>query len=143
MSSSEDGAVLDPARARRLLDDGFSPWVRELALAFDTIDADGVTMRMPFSERLCRQGGIVCGQAFMALADTASVFGLWAASGDVVPCTTVDLSTQMMRPISDADVLARTTLLRRGRSMAFVGVLLTADGDPRPAVSATVTLALV
>jgi acyl-coenzyme A thioesterase PaaI-like protein len=79
----------------------------------------------------------------MALADTASVFGMWAVAGGMRPCTTVDLSVQMMRPISDSDVLAQTRVLRLGRTMAFVDVALHADGDPRPAVHATVTLALV
>ncbi|WP_108664957.1 PaaI family thioesterase [Euzebya rosea] len=130
-------------RAETLLADGFSKWVCELDLRFDAITEEGVVMRMPFDPKLCRAGGIVCGQAFMALADTASVFGMWAVAGDIRACTTVDLSTQMMRPISDADVLATTRVLRLGRSMAFVQVLLTADGDPRPAVNAQVTLALV
>ncbi len=134
---------LDLDTATTLLGEGFSAWVTDLDLTVEAIDEDGVTMRMPFSPRLCRAGGIVCGQAFMALADTASVFGMWAVAGEPRPCTTVDLSIQMMRPISDADVLARATVLRLGRSMAFVQVVLTADGDPRPAVNASVTLALV
>ncbi|WP_370324002.1 PaaI family thioesterase [Euzebya sp.] len=134
--------VRDIEQARTLLAEGFSAWVTELDLSFDAITDEGVVMRMPFSPRICRQGGIVCGQAFMALADTASVFGLWAAAGALRPCTTVDVSIQMMRPVSDADVLAETRLLRLGRSMAFVEVLLHADGDARPAVHATATLAL-
>lgn len=134
---------LDITAASDLLATGFSDWVTDLDLTFDEVNAEGVVMRMPFSPRLCRAGGIVCGQAFMALADTASVFGLWAVAGTIRPCTTVDFSTQMMRPISDADVLATTRLLRLGRSMAFVNVVLTAAADPRPAVNATVTLALM
>ncbi len=134
--------VFKPDEATALLADGFSEWVTDLKLSFDEVDAEGVLMRMPFSPRLCRAGGIVCGQAFMALADTAAIFGLWAVASEVRPCTTVDLSIQMMRPVSDADVLARTKVLRLGRTMAFLDVVLTADGDPRPAVHASVTLAL-
>lgn len=135
--------TLNVATATDLLAEGFSPWVTELGLSFEEITPDGVVMRMPFSARLCRAGGIVCGQAFMALADTAAIFGLWAAAGHIQPCTTVDMSTQMMRPVSDADVLAQTSMLRLGRTMAFVGITLRADGDPRPAVNATATLALM
>jgi len=135
--------TLTTDHAHTLLAEGFSAWVNELGLRVEEITDDGVVMRMPFDQKLCRAGGIVCGQAFMALADTASVFALWAAAGDIRACTTVDQSTQMMRPISDADVLATARVLRLGRSMAFVQVLLTADGDPRPAVNAQVTLALV
>lgn len=134
---------LDLDSAASLLADGFSPWVRDLDLAVEAIGEGGATLRMPFSPRLCRAGGIVCGQAFMALADTASIFGLWGAAGEARPCTTVDQSTQMMRPVSDADVLADATVLRLGRTLAFVQVVLTADGDPRPAVHSTATLALL
>ncbi|MEE8602263.1 PaaI family thioesterase [Euzebya tangerina] len=134
---------LDIATARTVLATGFSPWVGQLDLGFEEITPSTVTMRMPFSPDLCREGGIICGQAFMALADTASVFGMWTVAGEMRRCTTVDISVQMMRPVSDADVIAETRVLRLGRSMAFVQVVQMADGDPRPAVNATVTLALL
>lgn len=139
---NEDGVLTAP-RAARLLADGFSPWVADLDLTFEAIGADHAVLRMPFDVRLCRQGGIVGGQALMALADTAAVFGMWAAAGSPRPCTTVDVAVQMMRPVSDADVLATATTLRIGRTTAFVGVLMHADGDDRPVVNAQVTLALL
>ena len=40
----------------------------------------GAILRMPFSERLCRNGGMVCGQALMAFADTAMVIANLAAN---------------------------------------------------------------
>ena len=129
--------------ANALLGKGFSPWVLELDLALEEVGPERTVMRMPFSPRLCRAGGIVCGQAFMALADTIAIFAMWGVAGEPRPCTTVDASVQMMRPVSDADVVAEATVLRLGRSMAFVSVLLRADGDARPAVNATITLALV
>jgi uncharacterized protein (TIGR00369 family) len=129
--------------AQTTLREGFSAWVGELDLTFESLDRDRVVMRMPFDPKLCRAGGIICGQAFMAVADTIAVFAMWAAAGEQRPCTTVDASVQMMRPVSDADVIAEATVLRLGRTMAFVQVLLHADGDPRPAVNATITLALV
>jgi len=122
---------------------GFSPWVTDLGLQFESLAPEKVVMRLPFDPRLCRAGGIICGQAFMAVADTIAVFAMWAAAGDVRACTTVDAAVQMMRPVSDADVLAEATVPRLGRTMAVVSVLLHADGDPRPAVSTSVTLALV
>ncbi|CAN5517060.1 PaaI family thioesterase [soil metagenome] len=130
-------------QATELLGNGFSPWVGELKLSFEEVSPERVVMRMPFDPRLCREGGIVCGQAFMAAADTIAVFAMWGSAGEVRACTTVGASVQMMRPVSDADVLAEARVLRLGRSMAFVDVLLHADGDPRPAVAANVTLALV
>ena len=129
--------------AQATLQEGFAPWVGELELQVERMAGDGATVRMPFSPRLCRAGDIVCGQAFSALADTTAVLGLFAHDDAVTPCTTVDMTVQMMRPVSEDDVVATATVLRRGRSLAFVQVLLHADGDDRPAVHAAVTLALV
>ena len=59
-------------QARRVLGDVFAPWVQDLGLSVERIEcaappgaaADwqpGAILRMAFSERLCRRGGIVCG----------------------------------------------------------------------------------
>ena len=61
---------------------------------------------MAFSERLCRHGGVVCGQALMALADTAMVIAILAANRGYRPMTTVDQTTHFMRAVASADVLA-------------------------------------
>lgn len=76
--------------ARRILGEVFAPWVQDLNLSVERIEhtppADvpdwqpGALLRMPFSERLCRNGGVVCGQALMALADTAMVIANLAAN---------------------------------------------------------------
>jgi len=57
--------------ARRILGEVFAPWVQDLNLAIERLEhaqpADvpdwqpGALLRMPFSERLCRNGGVVCG----------------------------------------------------------------------------------
>ena len=54
---------------------------------------------MPFSERLCRNGGMVCGQALMAFADTAMVIANLAANRGYRPMTTVDQTTHFMRAV--------------------------------------------
>ena len=77
--------------ARRVLGEVFAPWVQDLHLSVEEFDfapppnaaADwqpGAVLRLPFSERLCRSGGIVCGQALMAFADTAMVIANLAAN---------------------------------------------------------------
>jgi acyl-coenzyme A thioesterase PaaI-like protein len=75
-------AGFDLAAARALLGEVFAPWVRELGLEVVALGKDEATLRLPFSERLCREGGVICGQALMAAADTAMVF---AVSAEVDP----------------------------------------------------------
>lgn len=129
--------------ARRLLDEVFAPWIRELALTVEQVDAAGASLRMPFHPRLCREGGTVCGQALMALADTSMVFAVAAASGGYRPMTTVDVTTHLMRPISGADALADARILRLGRTMAFGRVTIRSTDRDDPAVAATIAYALL
>jgi len=132
----------DEAAANSLLGSVFAPWVRDLDLAVERLEDDGAVLRMRFSERLCRDGGLVCGQALMSLADTAMVFAVCAASGGYRPMTTVNQTTHFLRPARGADLLAHARVLRLGRTMAFGQVLIMADGDTRPVASAQLTYAV-
>ena len=140
-------AEFGPADARRILGEVFAPWVQDLNLAVERIEhvppADvpdwqpGALLRMPFSERLCRNGGVVCGQALMALADTAMVIAILAANRGYRPMTTVDQTTHFMRAVAASDVLADARVVRLGRTMSFgrVTLLSAADGKPAAMVS--------
>ena len=91
-------AVFDLASADSLLASGFAPWVLDLGLSVEQVNDQAATLRMAYSDRLCRQGEIICGQAIMALADTAAVFAVLAASGRNRPLTTVDQSCHFLKP---------------------------------------------
>ena len=139
-----------PGAAQALLRDVFAPWVQDLQLSVETIHpasepraAAGAVLRMKFSERLCRDGGVICGQALMSLADTAMVFAVCAASGRYRPMTTVDQTTHFMRPASNSDVLADARIVRMGRSMAFGQVMLTPGFDPKPVAMVSTAYALM
>ena len=140
MQSGQQQAEFDIAEARRVLADVFAPWVQDLGLSISEIDdtrpadaaADwqpGAVLRMAFSERLCRHGGIVCGQALMALADTAMVIANLAANRGYRPMTTVDQTTHFMRAVSSSDVLADARVVRLGRTMSFGRVTLLSASD--------------
>ena len=115
------------ADAEQILRDYFAAWVRELNLEIRDVSQAGATLRMPFDEKLHRVGGIVSGQALMALADTAMVIALCAAKGSFLPVTTVDMTTTFMRPVVNAGVLAESVILRHGRTMAFCQTRLLLD----------------
>jgi len=133
--------------ARRVLAEVFAPWVQDLDLSVEDFDiapppgatADwqpGAILRMPFSERLCRNGGTVCGQALMAFADTAMVIANLAANRGYRPMTTVDQTTHFMRAVTASDVLAEARVVRLGRTMSFGRVTLSgADNKPVAMVS--------
>jgi uncharacterized protein (TIGR00369 family) len=143
MQDQQPAKAFDIEEARRVLGDVFAPWVQDLNLSIEGIDynpppnaaADwqpGAILRMPFSERLCRNGGIVCGQALMAFADTSMVIANLAANRGYRPMTTVDQTTHFMRAVAASDVLADARVVRLGRTMSFGRVTLSSAADNKP-----------
>ncbi len=131
------------ADANELLAQVFAPWIQSLDLHCDGVFEQGAELRMPQSEQLCREGGTVCGQALMALADTAAVLAVSAACGGYRPMTTVSQSIDLMRPLSKEDAIARATVSRLGRSMAFIRVDTRAANTSKPVATAQLCYALI
>jgi uncharacterized protein (TIGR00369 family) len=130
--------------AATILRDSFAPWVLELGLSVTALDPRGTaTLAMPAGERVARLGGTICGQALMALADTAMVFAIAAASGGFRPMTTVGQTTSFLRPIAGRPAVATARLLKLGRTLAFGEVAIAAEGSADPAVQVSSTYALL
>jgi uncharacterized protein (TIGR00369 family) len=128
----------------RVLDEVTAPIVKQLGLSVTAADAQQVTLRMPVTPVLVHAGGVVCGQALMAAADTAMILAITASLGEFRPMTTVQLQTSFLKPIpaDTPEVQVVCTLLRRGKSLAFGEVrLLTPQGQL--AAHATSTYALL
>jgi uncharacterized protein (TIGR00369 family) len=154
MTQTEQTAEFGLEDARRTLREVFAPWVLDLGLSVDTIDvappagaaADwqpGATLRMAFSDRLCRSGGVVCGQALMALADTAMVIAILAANRGFRPMTTVDQTTHFLKAVASSDVLADARVVRLGRTMSFGRVTLTSAADGKPVAMVSSAFAML
>ncbi|CAB3659089.1 PaaI family thioesterase [Paraburkholderia rhynchosiae] len=125
-----------------LLDRVLAPWVRALTLTPVKVDADSATLRLPFSGELRHSGGVICGQVFMAAADTAMIVAISAALGGFKPMTTVSLNISFMRAVRNGDVLITARVLRLGRNLVFGEVELF-DEAGKMAVHATTTYALL
>ena len=135
--------TFDLEAAKKLLGEVFAPWIQDLKLEVMSVARDEVVLRMPFSNRLTRSGGIICGQALMALADTAMVFAVAAASGRSRPMTTVDQTTHFLRPVSDSAVLCAVRITRLGRTMAFAQATISTESDGKPVATAQLAYALL
>ncbi len=120
----------------------FAPWVQALNLRVQSSEASQVKLVLPFSEELCRVGGMVCGQAMMAAADTAMVLALIQHFGEFRPCTTVQMNTSFLKPLSAQDGIITATVLRAGKSLAF-GEIDICGSDGKSVCRATTTYALL
>ena len=135
--------TFDKTAATDLLNTVFARWVQDLDLSVESVSAEASVLRMKFSDRLCRDNGVICGQALMGLADTAMVFAVSGAVGAYIPMTTVDQSIHFLRPAANADVLAAARVVRAGKTMAFGSVTLKVAGDERPVAMAQTAYALM
>jgi uncharacterized protein (TIGR00369 family) len=133
---------MDNQAVSALLDSILAPWVRELKLTPEAVAEKEITLRLPYSEHLKHAGGVICGQVFMAAADTAMVVAITHTLGAFQPMTTVSLNTTFMRPVKSGDVLVIARVQRRGRNLVF-GEIEMRDEQGELAAHATTTYALI
>ncbi len=137
-------APIDLALLRATLPKVAAPWVLQLQLELIEARAGEVVMRMPVSAPLVHGGGVLCGQALMAAADTAMILAITSQLGTFKPMTTVQLQTSFMRAVRGdaAHVRLVARVLRMGRKLVFGEIHVSAD-DGTLAAHATTTYALL
>lgn len=135
--------TMTTAEADKILSANFAPWVLELGLSVQALDERRAVLRLPWSDRLSREGGGLSGQALMAAADTATVIAVSAARGGFVPMTTVQQSTSFQRAVAGSDVLIEAVLSKLGRRMAFADITMTDEGSGQIAARASTVYALL
>ncbi|HMN19961.1 MAG TPA: PaaI family thioesterase [Ottowia sp.] len=121
----------------------FAPWVQALSLRAESAARGRVRLHLPVTPALVRAGGVLCGQAMMAAADTAMVLALMTHFGAFRPCTTVQLSTSFLRPLAGQDAWVDAVVLRAGKTLAFGEIELIGARDGRSACRASTTYALL
>ena len=143
MNTTDITTAITIDSANQRLTEVFAPWIQELNLSVEAIETDTVTLRMPYSDSLCRSGSIVCGQALMALIDTCMVYVCYNALGKYADCATVSQNTSFLRPVKGNDVIAIGKTVKAGRSLVFGEVTLYSDSDNRPVCLGVLTYAVL
>ena len=127
-----------------ILDKVVADWVKALGLRLIEARAGEVVLLLPVSAPLVHGGGVLCGQALMAAADTAMVLAVASQLGSFRPMTTVQMNTSFLRPVlgdsGQARVVAR--VLRLGKSLVF-GEIEVLDSAGKLASHSTTTYALL
>jgi len=134
---------MDHDQLQAALPEYFAPWVQALGLRVEGVDADSVSLRLPQNDQLSRVGAMLCGQAMMAAADTAMVLALIYHFGQFRPCTTVQMNTSFLKPLSGQDALVQARVLRAGKSLAFGEIDIRGAQDGKSVCRATTTYALL
>ena len=121
----------------------FAPWVQALGLRVESLEPGQVTLRLPRNDQLSRVGDMLCGQAMMAAADTAMVLALISHFGAFRPCTTVQMNTSFLKPLSGQDAIIEARLLRAGKALAFGEIDIRGADDGKSVCRASTTYALL
>lgn len=125
------------------LSEYFAPWVQALGLQVTDFSRDSVVLRLPQNQQLSRVGGMLCGQAMMAAADSAMVLALINHFGEFRPCTTVQLSTSFLKPLSGQDALIEARIVRAGKALAFGEIDIRGAQDGKSVCRTSTTYALL
>ena len=129
--------------AETMLKEMFAPWVQDLNIEFDKIGDGQAVLRVPVSKRLNREGGTICGQAIMSVADTAMVFAISSALDKFVPMTTVSQSSSFLRAAADKDLIADANVIKLGRTIVYGEVNIYTDAPEKPVAHITSTYMLL
>lgn len=130
------------AAAQKLLDDLFAPWVLATGIRAEATTVETAKLRIPFDAKLCRVGGMMCGQTLVTGADTAMVIALASQMGaSFQPTPTIDLTINYMRPVTDGDAVFAAKVMRLGKTLAFCTCEIH-DGRGRLAAFSTGTYAV-
>jgi acyl-coenzyme A thioesterase PaaI-like protein len=85
--------TLETAQAQLSPGGNFGPWIWDLKLKAEHFSDDSVRLRLPYGDHIARPGGVVIGQAMMAVADTIMVLAICQRLGRFATLATISLTT--------------------------------------------------
>ncbi len=106
------------------------------------VEPGRVLLRQAFANRALRPGGLISGPTQMAMADTAAYALILAHIGEVAMAVTTSLTIHFLRGAKPGDLYAEGRLLKLGRRIATVDVLIWSESRERAAAKATVAYAI-
>jgi len=118
------------------------PMAAVWGFAAEEIRQDRATARMPFDDTHLRPGGTVSGPSLMALADYTMYAVLMGAIGAVELAVTTNLNINFLRKPGQHDVLAEGKMLKLGRRLAVIEVVLYSEGEAEPVAHVTGTYSI-
>lgn len=135
---------MDAAVLQETFDQLGAEYVKRLGLRIVAVEPGELMLALPVVPDLVHGGGVLCGQAILAAADTAMLLAMIAELGEFKPMTTVQLQASFVRPVpKDAEsVMVVARVLRLGKTLSY-GEVEFKTPDGRLAAHATTTYALL
>lgn len=110
------------------------PFFTLLGLQIDEVRPDFCQLRLPFRPQLRTTGEVVHGGAIASLIDNAGVVAVWSnVPSDVTRGATASMTVHYLAAAEAVDLVAEARVIRRGRSIVFVDVDVSAPSGERVA----------
>ncbi len=97
-----------------------TPYLKLLGIELEEISEEKVVMSLEMQEKLQQPYKLLHGGATASLIDTAMAFAVIAAIGTQGPATTVDLTVQYLRPVTEGKVTCTAKVTRAGKRLIFL-----------------------
>lgn len=81
------------------------------------------------TDRLTNPNGVLHGAAAFAMADSGMGAALQSGLGADERCATIELKISYLEPVTDGTLTCETTVVRRGRSVAFLESDVRQEGE--------------
>lgn len=121
-----------------------SPFVKHLGITLGSLGDGEAVLHLPFRAEVVTAGDVVHGGAVATLIDTAGMAASWAGADapEKLRGSTVGMTVTYLAAAGSADLTASARVLKRGRSLVYVDVDVTADDGSRPVAKGLVTYKL-
>lgn len=129
--------------AQEFYENSFSDWIKELDITITSVSKGNATLRIPATPRINRLGGMICGQAIMALADTAMVFAVAANAGSFISMTSVNIQTTFLRPAEGTEMFAEARVIKSGKRLVYGEINLHMGDAAKPVAHVTTSVMLL
>lgn len=120
------------------------PQIRTLGIVVEALDGPVAISRLPYAERLIGdpETGVLHGGPITTQIDNLCAVALHSAIGHYVPCVTIDLRVEYLKPATPGrDVIARAICRKVTRQVAFISATAYHDEeDPIALASCTYML---
>lgn len=133
--------VLGAAAVEKIIYDAL-PMATFSRFSVEDISPGSATVRLPYQDWMVRPGGTVAGPVLMLATDTAMFAVVLAHIGDQVMAVTANININFLNRPKPAAVIAEGRILKLGRRLAIVEVLMHSEGDDRLIAQATGSYAL-
>ena len=132
---------MDVVALRAFLDEVFPQVADEFAIL--VLEEDYMEVVLKVQDKHLRPGGTVSGPSMFGLADVAAYLNVLSMIGPKALAVTTNCSIDFMRkPLANRDLIAKSHIVKLGRSLAVTQCLIYSDGDSKPVARANLTYSL-